>query len=70
MPAKGYRKPEELKKRKGKPRIQTVQLYMGEPDIREARLAHIDDLATAFGVNRSQLIQMIGDGKITLTLNP
>lgn len=69
MPAKGYRKPEDQKKRKGEPRIQTVQIYMGQPEIRDARLARLDSLAAAFGVNRSQLIQMIGDGKITLTLN-
>lgn len=65
MPAKGYKKPPE--QRKKRERIITVNLYLGDDTIREKRRAKLDELAEMMGAdNRSRLVQMICDGEIKL----
>jgi hypothetical protein len=52
--------------REGKPRIVPIAIYLGGGEDKERRLEAIDNLAGEFGLNRSQLMQEIGDGKFKL----
>lgn len=44
-----------------------IAIYLGTPEIKRTRIDALDALAEQHGVNRSQLIQDIADGKLRIT---
>ena len=45
-------------------------VYLGPPDTARKRLAALDGLAKSLGVSRSEMMQMLADGKFLLVVNP
>jgi hypothetical protein len=43
-----------------------LSIYLGPEPIASQRLAALDDLATQLSINRSKMIQMLADGKLSL----
>lgn len=54
-------------KRRNKP---LLSVYLGTPEIAQKRLVALDGLADSLGVSRSELIQMVADGKLLLVVSP
>jgi hypothetical protein len=59
---------EEKKKRTSKRQVPAA-IYLGVKEERDDRLSKLDVIAKRFGLNRSQLIRDIADGKLKVVAN-
>ncbi len=54
---------DQTKQKKNPP---ALSVYLGPPDVATKRLAALDQLAGQLRVSRSEMIQMLADGRLTL----
>jgi hypothetical protein len=47
-----------------------LSIYLGPPDVAAKRLAALDEIANNLGKSRSEMIQMLADGRLILCAPP
>lgn len=50
------------------PRVDLISISLGPEPLRSERIHRLDALAASLGVSRSGLVQLIADGRVSLTL--